>query len=140
VIYHLRIGIDLPSQNKWQRMHWGQQHALRGEVSQLVAFHLLHRPELLNLQPPVVLLVRQVVAKGQRSYDCDNCAPLQKLCIDALVDAGVLPNDSQKYIHAVATLRCARTDKVSGVDLVLLDGKEKAQWENIPLGFLENVD
>lgn len=51
---------------------------------------------------PVTILAVQHPAKGKRALDSENVAPLVKAAIDGLRDAGVLVNDSPKYVTMVS--------------------------------------
>lgn len=51
---------------------------------------------------PVTILAVQHPAPGQRTSDAENIAPLVKAAIDGLRDAGVLINDSFKYVPMVS--------------------------------------
>ena len=51
---------------------------------------------------PVEILVVQHQAPGKRTHDAENVAPLGKAAIDGLRDAGVLRNDSAKYVTKVS--------------------------------------
>ena len=39
--------------------------------------------------------------KGERLTDADNCSPTAKLVIDGLVRAGILENDSPRFVRSV---------------------------------------
>jgi hypothetical protein len=65
------------------------------------------RVDVLGVQHP---------ATGRRAHDSENIAPLVKAAIDGLRDAGVLVNDSPKYVRTVSLTTGYR---VPGGQLVL---------------------
>jgi Holliday junction resolvase RusA-like endonuclease len=61
--------------------------------------------------------------------DPDNIMAGQKFILDALVHAGVIPNDSQKYI--VSIIHRFRVDKQNPrVEVEIVDIKENPKWNN----------
>lgn len=65
---------------------------------------------------PVSIRAVQHPAPGSRALDVENIAPLVKAAIDGLRDAGVLINDSHRY---VAEVRYEVGDRIPGGQLVL---------------------
>lgn len=80
--------------NRWQKAAIVKQ--LRGDAKQIAQSQRLPR-----LTGPVTVLAVQHPAPGKRTRDAENIAPLVKALIDGLRDAGVLVNDSAKYVPAV---------------------------------------
>jgi hypothetical protein len=65
---------------------------------------------------PVSIRAVQHPAPGTRALDSENIAPLVKAAIDGLRDAGVLINDSPRYVTEVTN---ALGDRIPGGQLVL---------------------
>lgn len=65
------------------------------------------RVDVLGVQHP---------APGKRTVDSENISPLTKAAIDGLRDAGVLANDSPRYVRTVAN---TTGERVPGSQLVL---------------------
>lgn len=51
---------------------------------------------------PVHIHVECRFGKSKRAYDCDNLQATAKMSIDGLVHAGVLPDDSPRYVRTVS--------------------------------------
>ncbi len=61
--------------------------------------------------------------------DPDNIMAGQKFILDGLVQAGVLPGDSQKYIQGIT--HRFKVDKLNPrVEVEILDIKENPEWNN----------
>jgi len=57
-----------------------------------------------NVEPvndPIDLIFSPVLSKKSRAFDCINYAPTCKAIEDGLVDAGILKNDSNKYVRSI---------------------------------------
>lgn len=95
--------------NRWAKNRITQQ--IRQDVVLLAREQKLPkiscRVDVLGVQHP---------APGRRTIDSENIAPLVKAAIDGLRDAGVLRNDSPKYVRTVANTTGPR---VPGGQLVL---------------------
>lgn len=54
--------------------------------------------------PPLGKVTVQLVAYPpvKRRRDAPNLAPTSKVCVDAMVDAGVVPDDSDRYVHVLS--------------------------------------
>lgn len=102
--------------NRWAKARITKQ--IREDARQLAVSQKLppiaQRVDVLGVQHP---------APGKRTIDAENIAPLVKAAIDGLRDAGVLRNDSPKYVRTVAYTTGPR---VPGGQLILhltlLDG------------------
>ena len=66
------------------------------------------RPESSRSFEGVHIIVR--AHRTGRAIDADAVASTAKACIDGLVDAGVLVDDSPKYVHAVTYLTAPKSD------------------------------
>ena len=60
------------------------------------------------VEPPVHLTI--TAHRTGRAIDADAVASTAKACIDGLVDAGVLVDDSPKYVHAVTYVTAPKSD------------------------------
>jgi hypothetical protein len=102
--------------NRWAKARITKQ--IRQDAAQLARAQglpqITQRVDVLGVQHP---------APGKRTIDAENIAPLVKASIDGLRDAGVLRNDSSKYVRTVAYTTGPR---IPGGQLVLhltmLDG------------------
>jgi hypothetical protein len=95
--------------NRWAKARITKQ--IRSDAAALARSQGLpqigQRVDVLGVQHP---------APGKRTIDSENIAPLVKATIDGLRDAGVLRNDSPKYVRTVAYTTGPR---VPGGQLVL---------------------
>lgn len=66
------------------------------------AVTLAHHQNLPAITWPVTITGVQHPGKGKRAFDVENVAPLVKAAIDGLRDAGVLVNDSPKWVRKVS--------------------------------------
>lgn len=105
-MWRVEVGALPPSLNAlYAGMHWAKRNALANEWhgTFLGAFMDARLPK--PLPWPVSMSVTQFF-KGQ-VRDCDNAVVAAKLCGDALVAHGYLPDDSPEYVAHV-TLRCSK--------------------------------
>lgn len=63
--------------------------------------------------------VEFVWVEGDRRRDLDNVSAATKFILDGLVDAGVLYDDSQRWVRSLHHTICTSHDKTYGVALVL---------------------
>lgn len=110
------------SLNAERSSNWRSRHhatAAWRQMSNLVATgRTEHGPRVARFTPPVEI-VATPVQKG-RLPDAGNCYPSVKAAIDGLVDAGLLPDDSPPYVHAV-TLRAPRRPTPQEIEHLRLD-------------------
>lgn len=98
----MKIKIDDigPSLNKWYvGLHWTKR---KKEADK---WHLLVKKAVgrkkAELEFPVSLHFHFNFGKGRRTYDVSNCAATVKLIEDGLCKAGVLPDDTAKYVNEI---------------------------------------
>lgn len=77
------------------RMHWSEKKRSQDEWKAAV-YYLAKEAQTPGLSRARVQLI--YVAPDRRRRDEDNLAPCSKVAVDALVLAGVLPDDSPEYI------------------------------------------
>lgn len=70
--------------------------AIRGDIVNIARIQHLGL-----IDGPVTITAVQHPGKGKRALDSENVAPIVKAAIDGLRDAGVLVNDSPRYVRAV---------------------------------------
>lgn len=120
-----RVEVPLPWKKRpWlnsnDRDHWGRRKDLsshyRGKACQEAKARDI--PQLDRA------IVEAYLAFGDnRRRDAHNYWPTVKACVDGLVDAGVLPDDSDKYIARTSIERDENNPK--GVSLVIYEEGEK---------------
>jgi crossover junction endodeoxyribonuclease RusA len=98
--------------NRWAKARITAQ--IRNDAKNLAASQKLPR-----FTGPVTILAVQHPALRGRAHDAENIAPLVKAAIDGLRDAGVLINDSPRYVAAVAYAVGERVERVERGQLVL---------------------
>lgn len=94
-------------------------HMARSRVTKGIRESIAITARAAGLKPidvPVTIRAVQHPAPGTRALDAENIAPLAKAAIDGLRDAGVLINDSRRYVTEV---RLEVGDRVPGGQLVL---------------------
>lgn len=97
-----------PSMNKiWAGIHYGQRTKIANDA------HLICKIAMKNIRPfsmPVHLeftptmgkeLGRNGKPRARRLLDCSNYAVSNKLIEDALIVAGIIEDDSPKFVHSV---------------------------------------
>ncbi len=81
------------------KTHWRAQHAAHQQVIDTVV--AMCRGQRIGLFTDPVVVVLTWHAKHKRRRDPDSLAPMVKGCLDGLVRAGVLTDDSSVYVHDV---------------------------------------
>ena len=87
---------------------WRQAAADAAEP--IAALHVFARPVHITL----------TAYRTGRALDADGIAPSAKAAIDGLVDAGLLPDDSPKFVHAVTY----RTAPKASANVLVIEIKE----------------
>ena len=107
--------------NQQRQMHWSRQSSINR--------HLRHRGaiEARGIQPMrrASLLIRVIHPRADKRRDPPNWWPTAKHLIDGVVDAGLIADDSSKYIP--------RTSFEGGIDPTIARG-----WLRIELIFTED--
>ena len=104
-----------PTLNKiWAGIHYGRRTKIANEA------HLICKAAMKNIRPfslPVHLEFTPTMGKelgkngkprARRLLDCSNYAVSNKLIEDALIIAGIIEDDSPKFVHSVKTCRPER--------------------------------
>lgn len=99
-----------PSLNDWYGSgSWRRRHAQKAQWGPIF-FYAIKESKLPKLKSVHVSVTQ--FCKG-RARDADNVVPCAKLFLDALVDAGNLPDDSPEYVRSVTLAsRKGREDRV----------------------------
>lgn len=84
---------DAPPLTANQRLHWRRKAALTAMVREAVAWHARDIG-----QYPHVVVQLHFAPQDKRRRDPSNLVPTQKPAVDALVDAGVVPDDTPRYV------------------------------------------
>lgn len=97
----IRLPFDTPpmSSNDQRRAHWSEQARAKEQVTSSVAW-LCKQQKI-----PKLITVRVCVTwfpKDRRRRDADSLGPLLKGCLDGMVLAGVLADDSHQFVPFVA--------------------------------------
>lgn len=95
-----------PTLNKiWAGIHYGQRVRIAKQA------HLICCSVMKGIKPfttPVHLEFTATAGPKQRSFDCSNYAISNKLIEDSLILAGIIEDDSIKFVHSVTSLRPVR--------------------------------
>lgn len=85
-----------------RRGHWGARHGRTRVLRELAAVlaHQAYRQNLLERHECADIVVT-VHPPDRRRRDAHNTLPSIKACIDGLVDAGILPDDSDKHLRSL---------------------------------------
>lgn len=94
--------------------HWTKRATLKNQIRDEIIAQLEGVPRI-----PIVDV--NVTCLSNVKFDLDNTIPSVKFALDVLVEMGILPNDSRKYIKSV-TLRYADTI-LKGEALVYVTGR-----------------
>lgn len=97
-------------------MHWAARKKLAAEGHLIVKTKLRHAP---RLRPPVMLSFQPVHPKGRR-FDPMNYALSAKVIEDGVVAAGLIEDDSGRYVQGVV-LWAARRGREAGVWLEVVE-------------------
>lgn len=90
----IRLPYTTPPLTLNGRMHWATKARITREVRGYVAGMAIYRKP--NQQPIHVTLV--YVPRDSRRRDRDNLVATLKPCIDGLVDAGIVPDDTPDFV------------------------------------------
>ena len=108
-VLHLpKIG---PTLNKWYSgQHWSKRKKTQEQWERMVSIYIRKQDMRPVATYPVDIYVACRFGKGSRSYDATNLAATAKLVEDGLCAAGVLENDSNKYVRSVKLTSIKPTD------------------------------
>lgn len=76
--------------------HWGGYHSMKEDNTEYVRLKFLKAPKL---EKPIEVTIRWITSNLKQ--DPDNLAAGQKFIFDGLVKAGVIPNDTRKWIKKI---------------------------------------
>ena len=93
----------LPSSNAVMRWHWTRRARLWREWSRAVWAATRATPRTRSVQDPVAV---EVVHHRARLLDPDNAVAAAKPLLDALVAAGLVYDDSPRYLTSLAVRQC----------------------------------
>lgn len=100
------------------RLHWAERHRLTADIRHTVAW--LARSA--RLPPSGHVTVTLVWAPpDRRRRDADNPFPTYKVCCDAIVDAGIVPDDAPEFMTKVMPVIVAGTERGMWLDVELTD-------------------
>lgn len=92
----LTVTSALPMLNLNQRMHWAKKAQLTKHWRTLTLTCAMAADLPRNLDR--VHITAHVIKPTNRQYDAHNLAPTVKAAIDGLVDYGLIPDDTNKYL------------------------------------------
>lgn len=84
--------------NSNDRSHWGAKAAKTKKLRAMAKAVALNHSTIVD--PPVIITITVQYARAGR-HDAHNLQPTAKALIDGLVDAGLICDDSDEYVHAV---------------------------------------
>lgn len=91
----IRLPYTKPPLAMNDRMHWAKKAAITREVRSTTAVlaQVLHIPACERIH-----VTLHYVPRDARRRDNEGLVATQKPCIDALVDAGIVPDDAPEYV------------------------------------------
>ena len=119
--------LDFPRPDEWinanTREHWAVKAAKVRAWRAATAHHAMA-----GLVPPMtrVEIVAQPRWASRRRHDSSNIAPTVKACVDGLVDAGVLTDDSSRIVVSESYQEGPPARGVARLRLILVDRSECA--------------
>lgn len=95
----ITIPLVAPSLNMWYAgTHWSKRNKLAQEWHTAIwAICKVDKIQPITTFP--VEIATTSVFRTRHKRDVDNCVPANKLAADGLVLAGILPDDTQKYVN-----------------------------------------
>jgi len=90
----------------WPGVHWAKRKKWRDEGHKAC--------RVIQCDPinhPVKLIFTPVLSGRKRGYDCSNYAVTAKVIEDALVEKGILTDDTNKYVRSVTLNAPVRGDE-----------------------------
>lgn len=110
--------LDMPAPDVWQPRHrltktW--RHA-----AQVWALAALRRGDLVAIDGPVRIVAAVCRDTTRGRSDASNRQPTVKAVIDGLVDAGVFPDDSDRWVKALTIVAGPVTTTVGGRLLITI--------------------
>jgi len=118
-VQRLTIGKKFPSLNDTLRKakrHWANYHKEKSELTYLVKMHCKQQRLRKSRQP---VFLQFTWYEPNRKRDMDNVSFAKKYVLDGMVEAGVLDNDSPRYISGW-TERFLKAPR-HGVDVIIVE-------------------
>ena len=112
----LTIPAPAPWINANSRDHWTKKSTLTRSWRNAAAAWARHQ-KMAPFTVPVVVIAT-ITKTTNRSFDVENLAPTVKAAIDGCRDAGVLPEDSVRWVTEVR-LRAAPPDRAASLSLLI---------------------
>jgi len=97
-----------PSLNEYDRAHYTRRKGWVDRWHRLVSVEAKRQGLTPVVQYPVQVVVECYFGDGRKRFDWDNLSPTPKLIQDGLVHAGILENDSAKYVES-GTMKALKT-------------------------------
>lgn len=94
--WELRLPYQRPPLSMNQRNHWAVAHRAKTDLQEAVMW-LLKAQKVPALDEATIWL--EWTPGVVRRRDTDNPEPTRKACIDAIVSAGLLPDDTPEYVQ-----------------------------------------
>ena len=92
----IELSFGRPPLNLNQRMHWAQKAELTRDIRQETC--LKARPFKQQFAPGPITVSFHWQPKDNRRRDSDNPIATAKVCFDAIVDAGLVPDDTPEHM------------------------------------------
>ena len=89
----IELPFATPSQNIYQRWHWGRQHKFRDDCVRILLWFLVGKPRQVDKRRRVTVR-RYSCGRLDRGNFVGGCKPL----IDALVHIGALRDDTEQWL------------------------------------------
>jgi len=100
----LIIPLVPPSLNQWYAgKHWAERKRIRDEWHEAV-WLAVRQKKIKPIEVFPVHITTQAYYRKGREFDTSNCFPANKLAEDGLVETGIMPNDTNKYVIASTVL------------------------------------
>jgi crossover junction endodeoxyribonuclease RusA len=90
------IELTRPPLTANQRLHWRKKAAITADFRRDIAARVAHIPAVTKCRTQMVWFVTD-----KRRRDVDNLVPTFKVMCDALVDAGIVPDDTPEFMEKV---------------------------------------
>lgn len=94
--WELNLGYTAPPLSLNRRMHWAAERHIKDDLQSAVGWRL-KAEKVPALDDAAVWL--EWTPGVVRRRDTDNPEPTRKACIDAIVNAGLLPDDTPEYVQ-----------------------------------------
>ncbi len=96
--YTLRLPYATPPLSLNGRMHWATKARITAEIRTFVALSCRGIFQVVTADARMIHVELIYTPRDSRRRDRDNLVATLKPCIDGLVDAGIVPDDSPEYV------------------------------------------